>query len=967
MDISLLTLLFALALGTFALGFIFSRLAKLARLSSPARQFATEGALATHAATPEPADVLTHTQLHYQQTHINGLNTNIRMLEEKLRWLEEDRQEADGTIADLQRRLREASGPRGDEVTQREAEIALLRAQLDAAISNASKLERKLIRAESDALTAREETQELRARLWAQQSTDVALSRLQDRQTALQNAIQEHLHTRDQLARDVVMLNAALSERETALAERTAALNATERRLLALNEEHARLVARENAWEKLHSTLADAQAQATQAEAARDDALVQIAGLTGALEDAGAQRQQVTERLHALHEALALRDGQVTELHGEVRRLQQAGAEAQQAFAVAEAEAAQQREMLEAALLLATGNLESLREQLNDAEASRLLLEAELQNKAAALELATDDLSQLSSREFELTVALERSGREHQSSFETALLHMSRVEAELAQAQAALATQTEAAGALAQQLHDAQSLLEAEQARAGELADAVSVLEMTRTTLETHLQAKAAVMATAEAVISSMQDQLSQRDQQLADLLTLAGERGSALEMTGAQLAELEAHLQDARTLAETRAGLLATLEAQLAEAQAQLADLRILATERARAIESAHAQIAHLSGGLDELNSTANEKFAALQAEQQAHEAAQTRITTLEAEQAALRKQLAVAGQRNEALAVEIASLHDALSSASGDTAALQTKLSEAQAEIATLQDAQAAAAGILEAQAGEIIALAKAREESETALHMAEARVADLMDSLAGMQSALDARQAALATLQPAHTLLLAEKAALDGEINTLQDAQRRLEAELHELQTGLAQAGGQAASLDAELREKTAALVQAQASLGDMRYAQALLLQEHDAARQTRDALELQTRNQMERLVEMSNEAAEMQRRLQAVESDLLAAQTELAEAQQRINSKPEPGTVEARLVDVTLTLRRLEKEYAALQAEKDAIEDEYSREQIAGQLRIQEREGAIRACGAQVDALQIELAVLKAKSE
>ncbi len=83
MDISLLTLLVGLALGTFFLGFIFARLAKLAQISSPAPQLATEGASASTPAIPEPADVLTQTQLHYQQTHINGQNATIRMLEEK--------------------------------------------------------------------------------------------------------------------------------------------------------------------------------------------------------------------------------------------------------------------------------------------------------------------------------------------------------------------------------------------------------------------------------------------------------------------------------------------------------------------------------------------------------------------------------------------------------------------------------------------------------------------------------------------------------------------------------------------------------------------------------------------------------------------------------------------------------------------------------------------------------------------
>jgi cell division protein FtsL len=185
--------------------------------------------------------------------------------------------------------------------------------------------------------------------------------------------------------------------------------------------------------------------------------------------------------------------------------------------------------------------------------------------------------------------------------------------------------------------------------------------------------------------------------------------------------------------------------------------------------------------------------------------------------------------------------------------------------------------------------------------------------------------------------------------------------------QLNEQVSKAGAQAITLEAALLEKTTQLEQAQVSLDELRQAHALMLQEQDTLRQTRDALEVQTRNQMETLVEMSNEAAAMQQLLQARESALKAAQAALDDAQQVINAKPEPGTVEAQLIDVTLTLQRLEGEYAALQVEKDAIEDEYTREQIAGQLRMQAKEVALRDCGSRVDALELEIALMKAKGE
>ena len=437
MEISLLTLLVAVVGITFGLGFIFAQLAKMTRLSSSAPQFATEGASTSMPAMPEPADVLTQTQFHYQQTHINGLNTQLRMLEEKLRWVEQDRRESEDAVMELQQQLKAAKGPRGDEVTQREAEIALLRAQLNAAISNVSKLERKVIRSESDAQSAQQENQELRAKIWAQQSTDMALNRLQDRQTALQAAIIENQKTRDHLAGEVVALNASLAARELLLAEREASLEAAERRLSQLNEDYARLAARENHWEKQQAVLADTQAAVTQFQIERNAAQEQIVLLHLALNDAGEQIRAVQERLHALHEAMALRDGQVTGLHGELRRLQSELTSRQESIEQGEAalndlrteltrtvtvaeerltllhlsestvlslqeelsQAHVQRETLEAALVLATNNLEMLREQFNDAEAGRMLLEAELQNKTEALSLANDDLAQLSSRD----------------------------------------------------------------------------------------------------------------------------------------------------------------------------------------------------------------------------------------------------------------------------------------------------------------------------------------------------------------------------------------------------------------------------------------------------------------------------------------------------------------------------------------------------------------------------------------
>jgi chromosome segregation ATPase len=440
----------------------------------------------------------------------------------------------------------------------------------------------------------------------------------------------------------------------------------------------------------------------------------------------------------------------------------------------------------------------------------------------------------------------------------------------------------------------------------------------------------------------------------------LAGERGEVLESLQSQNALLQEHL---------------TLRDQ------QLDDLRILAGERARELESAQAQIAYLTGGLDELNSEANEKFEALQAAQKAHETALTRITELEAEQERLKSQLAVALQCHEALAVETASLHDELSNVLENASDLQEKLSEAQTQIAQLEEAQAMAADMLEAQAGEIIALSNEHMQSDSALKLAEARVSDLTTAITSTQATLASTQCALDTLQWAHTALLAEKAAIDdllqvqaGEIDTLANLLRQREAELAQAEASMAQlneqvskAGAQAITLEAALLEKTTQLEQAQVSLGEMRQAQALMLQEHDALRQTRDALEQQTRNQMETLVEMSNEAAAMQQLLGERESALKAAQAALDDAQQVINARPEPGTVEARLIDVTLTLQRLESEYAALQIEKGAIEDEYTREQIAGQLRMQAKEVALRDCGSRVDALELEIALMKAKGE
>lgn len=796
MEISLLTLLIGLALGTFALGFIFARLAKLSRLSTPTRHFATEGASAGTPATPEPEDVLTATQLHYQQTHINSLNTNIRILEEKLRWAEQDRLDADEAITDLQRHLKAAKEPRGDEVTQREAELALLRAQLDAAINSASKMERRMIRAEHDAQAAKEENTQLRAKLWAQQSTDAALSRLQDRQTTLQAAVNEVQITRDRLAGEVVTLNATLADR----------------RLKEKEEDYARLVARENAWEKQQSLLADTQAQVAQTERERDDALRNATQLRAALDDAGAQIQTVSERLHALHEAMALRDAQVTELHGDLRRLQQehaatsaqrdalreelaqtiAGAEANEktvraalarAVSVAEetrmmlrlrdgaaieleaktALAEQQRETLEAALLLATANLATLREALHDAEADRAALEVEMENKMQALAVANDDLAQLSSREYELTVALERTGREHQSSFEMLLLHVSKVEDDLAKAQAALAEKREEVEQLAGQMRELEIALQmatqqadereialaalqthlqsneetlaAAQKHASEQADEINALTLARTTLEAHLQAKTAVLASAEAVITPMREQMTERNQELADL--------------------------------------------------------RILASERLRELESAQAQIAYLTTGLDDLNNTANEKSAALQATQAAlnealtaSEAAQTRIAELVAEREELTSEIASAQRQIAMLSGEHASLHAELSAATSNAVRLHSELEEAQTQIAQAQEINAALHEAVEAQAGEIIALAKVKDQLESALKLAEARVDDLALALenagarhAGAAARLQESEAALESLRSAHAALLEAKSAGDDIVISLTEEVKAL----------------------------------------------------------------------------------------------------------------------------------------------------------------------------------------------
>ena len=181
-------------------------------------------------------------------------------------------------------------------------------------------------------------------------------------------------------------------------------------------------------------------------------------------------------------------------------------------------------------------------------------------------------------------------------------------------------------------------LLLAAQREAGELADEIGTHVMTRTTLETHLQAKTAVLATAEAVIASM--------------------------------------------------------KASFEECEQQLADLRILTNERGRELDAAQAQIAYLISGMDDLNNTANEKYAALKQAQAAYNEAQTaleiaegRIGQLNAEQELLKTELAGALQRNEARWPAKMRARLELTSVLENASEIQTRLDAAQAQIERLQ----------------------------------------------------------------------------------------------------------------------------------------------------------------------------------------------------------------------------------------------------------------------------------------
>jgi chromosome segregation ATPase len=433
---------------------------------------------------------------------------------------------------------------------------------------------------------------------------------------------------------------------------------------------------------------------------------------------------------------------------------------------------------------------------------------------------------------------------------------------------------------------------------------------------------------------------------------------------------------------------VIASVREQIAERDQQLADMRIVMNERGRELESARAEVAYLSTGLDSLNATANEKHAevtqlltSLRDTHAALDAAQSAVEHLSAERDALNSEVAAASSRIEALAGENSTLHAEISAVLLNAAQLQAELDETRAQLAQVQHAHAALSATSAEQADEMSALIHATEQ-------AEARAADLGAALAAagarqiqLEAELQAGAARLLALEQDHAALLAAKTAVDeiletqaGEIDVLaalqqqhQAAISQAEARLEALSVELEQAVAGKAALQSALLENETCLAQAQASLGELRQAHTLLLQEHETARYTRDALEVQTRNQMEKLVVLSDEMALLQKQLQERESALQAEQAALAETRQKIATKPEPGTVEARLIDVTLTLQRLERDYAALQAEKDAIEDEYSREQIAARLSVQEKEIALRECAAQTDALALEVALLKAKGE
>ena len=594
---------------------------------------------------------------------------------------------------------------------------------------------------------------------------------------ALSATLQEAQQTASQQEALIAALQADNAGQERALEAANSQIVDFEERVAGLLVEQAqdrgRIADLDTERDDLQTALAgarsemDAQAEAARLAAARREALQALVADLRAenAQTAAALSNEEAARLVEAEAAAALRN-----------RLENADAELTAMTLALE----QQRTQAEETLTLLAAS-QRAGEDLNARLAEALVSGEEAQ--AALVDRAT----QLSALESQLAQALARATLEQDTSAERIAALEAELQAVRAASEARTAQDGAAQDALAARLSDALAQLEARVADVAGLREGLSGAQADRAALAAELAETRAALSVADMARGDLQvdrdtlaADLAARDAALADLRAQLTETQDG---ASAQVSALEADLASLQAEMRRTLGLLAaaeegrradrdTLSVDLATRDAELARLR---AELAQTRDDGAVQVADLQTDLAALRDTAEALRARLlstqvQASDGQEQAAQLALDKATLEQALERALAAAATLETRldtaemALAAARAELATAQSQAEDDTRSLEERLAAAlAAQVTTNSDAQAVrdrlASALAEQRAAEQAANAALSAAEERAALLATAR-----DALSEEQARAD--RAVLNT-----TVLNQQIAALRSQLQNLQ----------------------------------------------------------------------------------------------------------------------------------------------------------------------------------------------------
>ncbi|MCS6848494.1 MAG: helix-hairpin-helix domain-containing protein [Anaerolineae bacterium] len=966
MDITILLLIAALVIGLI-IGWLLAR----GQASGTINELESRVRSAQTAAESAKLDLTNaQSELAVRDSHINTLNANIGILEEKLRLAEQGREEFTVTIARLQDELRTATTDRPAfeaELRQCNAELEELRAQLAKALAEADELRARI---------AADETEREIAALRAQFAAEAAEEEASRFQSTLTAPVPEAELPETEVIVDETQVQATLAApveaAATAAVAAPAANEATQATIAELESRAAQLQNEVLSLRDGLATLAFAGAELVAMYEKRtkeyEDRLAhlqiqptQITAETAEKQGIGpAGAMGLVAGGAALAAGMQEEDTQTQELQSQLAAIK---AELD-AVVAGKADLETQLQARTAELEELRAKYDALRADLETETASKAALATQIEAKSAELNDLKLRLSDLEANLDELLGPIEVPEGQPAPDLNAKLGLLKTRVADLDQAKVALAAQVDAGsaelGSLRARLADLEANLDELlgpievpegqpapdlSAKLGLLKTRVADLDQAKVALAAQVDAGSAELGDLRGRLSDVEAEIdtSLRSQLEVPEGEIPGDLKGKLALFTASLYGLKQARERAEARLQESDAQLAGLNEQLAKLQAELDAANQAKAELTAQIDAKTAELNDLKLNLADLEANLDELLGPIEVpEGQPAPDLSAKLGLLKTRVADLDQTKATLAARVDAESAELGNLRVQISDIEGDIGAwLRTQLEVPEG------DMPADLKGKLVLFKSGFYGLKQAKESAEARLQESDARLASLNEQLAKLQGELEAAAQAKAQLE----IKLQEKdaefaklndqlAAVQGELEATHRSKADLVAQIDSLSAAKADLEARLDELDKRLKQLeaqedrrptlgTAAIAAGAATLGVVAAgaegeAQTTAQADLAAQLEAKDALiaDLNARLEATKNVLQAREAefGELQAKLEA----LTAANNELTA---RLAQAPAPEAVgEDERAALRTQLAELQDRLNAAIAERDALKAE-----------------------------------------